>query len=344
MLVVGAVLIPHVALAPLHPADDGEGQAAVLTQGHRHRAAQARPGRLAGVGIGGAGGIVRDGDPSAPELDGADAGIVVGQRGGLGLAPAFAPVKGLAAVDAVSLPVAHKGHQVPRFQLHHVGVHMAVGAGHHHHPPALALVVRDAEGGGVPRQPVRRVGAQPVGKDPPSIAQHLDGLAAEGALLGEHRLIGPPGAAAVAAFLAADHGGVLHVVLPFLAVQLGGIHGPHRPVGAVKQRGVLFAAGGVPRNVHRGQPGGGIFGQQRADDVDISAALIAARKPAAQQAAVGQFHHGGSMGCGVAAGGQQGFHRAHLVVLIQGAVPGQAEQFGIGHRSIVLSSNRSCSH
>ena len=234
-------------------------------------------------------------------------------------------------MDAVSLAVAHESHQMARFQLHHVGVNVAVGLGHHDHPPGLALVVRDAEGGGVARQAVGRVGADPVGEDPPAVGQHLNGLAAEGALLGEHRLVGAPGTAAVKALLAADHRGELHIVLAGHPVQLGGVHGPDRAVRTVEKGRVLFAAGGVPRNVHRGQPGGGVLGQHRADDVDIGAALIGAGKPAAEQVAVRQFHHGGGVGRGPAAGGQQGFHRAHLVVLIQGAVPGQAGQFRISH-------------
>ena len=331
LLVVGAVLVAHKAFAPLHPADDGEGQAAVLGQGHRHRAAQAGPGRLAGVRVGGAGGVVGDGDAAAGQLGGADAGVVVGQRGGFRLRPGVAPVKGLAAVDAVGLAIAHKGHQMARLQLDDVGVDVAVRLGHHDHPPGLAAVVRDAEGGGVARQTLGRVGAQPVGEDPPAVGQDLDGLAAEGALFGEDGLVGAPGAAAVKALLATDHRGELHVVLAGHAVQLGGVHGPDRAVGPVEKGRVLLAAGGVARDIHRGQPGGGVLGQQGADDVDIGAALVGAGKPAAEQVAVGQLDHGGGVGGRPAAGGQQGFDGAHLVVLVQGAVPGQAGQFGISH-------------
>ena len=331
LLVVGLVLIAHVALAALHPADDGEGQAAVLRKRHRHRAAQAGPCSLAGHGVRGAGGVIGNGDAAALQLDRADAGVVVGQRGGCGHRPSLAPVKGLAAVDAVGLAVAHKGHQMPRLQLDDIGMDMAVAAGHHDHAPSFTLVVRDTEGGGVAGQTLGRVGAQPVGKDPAAVGQHLNGLAAEGAFLREHGGVVAPCFAAVGALLAAHHSGELHIVLTLYTVQLGGVHRPHGVVRAVEQRGVLLAAGGVAGDIHRLQPLGTVMRQHRADDVHICAALISTGEPAAEQVTVGQLHHGRCVGGGPAAGGQQGFQRAHLLVLVHGAVPSQAGQFCIGH-------------
>ena len=121
-------------------------------------------------------------------------------------------------MDAVGLAVAHKRHQMPRFQLNDIGMDMAVAAGHHDHAPSLALIVRNAEGGGVAGQTLGRVGAQPVGKDPAAVGQHLNGLAAEGAFLREHGGVSAPCLAAVGALLAAHHGGELHIVLALLAV------------------------------------------------------------------------------------------------------------------------------
>ena len=164
-------------------------------------------------------------------------------------------------MDAVGLAVAHKGHQMPRFQLDDIGVDVAVAAGHHDHAPSLALIVRDAEGGGVAGQTLGRVGAQPVGKDPAAVGQHLNGLAAEGAFLREHGGVVTPCFAAVGALLAAHHSGELHIVLTLYAVQLGGVHRPHGVVRAVEQRGVLLAAGWVAGDIHRLQPLGTVIRQ-----------------------------------------------------------------------------------
>ena len=220
---------------------------------------------------------------------------------------------------------------MPRLQLNDVGVDVAVAAGHHDHTPGFALIVRDAEGGGVAGKSLGRVGAQPVGKDPAAVGQHLNGLTAEGALFREHGGVSAPCLAAVGALLAAHHSGELHVVLALHAVQLCGVHGPHGVIRAVEQRGVLLAAGGVAGDIHRLQPLGAVVRQHRADDVHICAALISTGEPAAQQIAVRQLHHGGCVGGGPAAGGQQGLQRAHLLVLVHSAVPSQAGQFCIGH-------------
>ena len=230
-------------------------------------------------------------------------------------------------MDAVGFAVAHKGHQMPRLQLDDIGVDVAVAAGHHDHAPSFTLVVRDAEGGGVAGQTLGRVGAQPVGKDPAAVGQHLNGLAAEGAFLREHGGVVAPCSAAVGALLA----GELHIVLALYAVQLGGVHCPHGVVRAVEQRGILLASGGVAGDIHRLQPLGAVMRQHRADDVHVCAALIRTGEPAAEQVAIGQLHHSGCVGGGPAAGGQQGFQRAHLLVLVHSAVPSQAGQFCIGH-------------
>ena len=243
-------------------------------------------------------------------------------------------------MDAVGLAVAHESHQMARLKLYDVGMDMTIALRHHDHMPGLALVVRNAESSGVAGQALSRVGAEPVGEDPAAIAQHLNGLAAEGALLGEDRLIESPRFAAVGAFLAADDRCVLHIVLASLSVELCSIHGPHRVVRTVKQRGVLLAAGGVARDVHRRQPLGTILGQDRADDADVCAALISTGEPAAQQRAVGQLYHGRCLGGGIAAGGQQGFQRTHLFVFVDRAVPSQAGKFFICH-SVLQKINRS---
>ena len=331
LLVVGLVLVAHVAFAALHPADDREGQAAVLGQGYRHRAAQAGPCGFAGLRVQRAGGVVGDGDAAALQFQRADAGIVVGQRGGRGLRPCVAVVEGFAAVDAPRLAVAHEGHQMSRLQLDNIRVDVAVALGHHDHPPRLALVIRNAERRGVAGKAIDRIGAEPVCEDPAPVGQDLDGLTAEGAFFGEDGGVVAPRLAAVGGFLAADDGGVLHVVLAGLPIQLGGVHRPDGVVGAVKQRGVLLAAGGVFGNIHRGQPRRAVVRQAGADDVNIGAALIRTGKPAAQQVAVGQLYHGGGVGGGKTAGGQQRLQRAHLFVLIDRAVPRQAGQFYIGH-------------
>ena len=135
--------------------------------------------------------VVGDCNAAALQFKGADAGIVVGQRSSHRLAPRLAPVEGLAAVDAVGLAVAHESHQMARLKLYDIGMDMTIALRHHDHMPGLALVVRNAESSGVAGQALSRVGAEPVGEDPAAIAQHLNGLAAESALLGEDRLIGP---------------------------------------------------------------------------------------------------------------------------------------------------------
>ncbi len=245
LLVVGFVLVSHEALAPLHPADHREALAAVLGQCHSHRAAQSRPGCLSRLRVGGTGGIVGNGDPSALQLQGADAGIVVGQRRSLRLRPGLAPVKGLAAVDPVGLAVPHEGHQMSRLQLDHIGMNMAVALRHHHHMPALSLIIRDAEGGRIPGQAVHGIRAEPVGKDPSAVGQHLNGLPAEGALLRENRGVVAPGSAAVGALLTAHHGCILHIVLTLLPIELGGIHGPDRTVRSVEEGRILLTSGGI---------------------------------------------------------------------------------------------------
>ena len=211
--------------------------------------------------------------------------------------------------------------------------------GHIHLPPGFPLVVGDLEGGGVTGEALGGVGAQPVGKNPPAVGQHLDGLAAEGALPGEDGLVGPPGQSAVGALLEADLGGELHVVLPRLAVPLGGVHGPDGAIRAVEEGGVLLAALRVAGDVHGLRPAVRPLGQAGADDVDVGAALIGAGKPAAQQVPVRELQRGGGVAGGVDAGGDDGLHGAHLQVLIENAVGGQSGQNRIAHTIISLSQN-----
>ena len=331
LLVVGLVLVADVAFAPLHPADHGEGQAAVLGQGHGYGAPQAGPCALAAHILGDAGGVVGDGNAAGLGADGADGRIVVGQHRGLGLGPAVAPVKGLAAIDEVRLPAAHEGNQVSIVQLHHGGMNSAIGLGHHDHPPSFALIVGDAEGGGVAGKAVHRVGANPVAVDPASVFQHLNGLPGEGALLGEDGLVVAPGLAAVEGLLAAHLSGVLHIVLAGDAAQLGGVHTPDGAVGAKEQGRVLLRTGGVARDIHRLLPLVRPLGQAGADDVDIGVALKGAGKPAAQQVAVRQLHHSGAMAGAPGAGGDDGFHGAHLRVVVDLTIHGQPGQCRIVH-------------
>ena len=103
--------------SPLHIADHGECEAAVLGQRHGYGAAQARPGSDARRGTGRAGGIVGDGNSSALQLHRADAGVIVGQNRGNRLGPGVAVVQGLAAVDIVRRAASHEGCQVTRLQL-----------------------------------------------------------------------------------------------------------------------------------------------------------------------------------------------------------------------------------
>ena len=169
LFIVGLVLVAHVALAALHPTDDREGHTAVLGQGYGHRATQPRPRGLAGLRVRRAGGVVGDGDAAALQFQRADARIVIGQRRGRGFCPGIAIVERLAAVDTPGLTVAHECHQMPRFQLHNIGVDMAVALGHHDYSPGLALIVRNTERRGVARQTIDRISAKPVGENPAAI-------------------------------------------------------------------------------------------------------------------------------------------------------------------------------
>ena len=49
-----------------------------------------------------------------------------------------------------------------------------------------------------------KMNAKPVGEDPASVGEYLDGLAAERSLFGKYRLVRTPGSSAVRALLAAD--------------------------------------------------------------------------------------------------------------------------------------------
>ena len=218
-----------------------------------------------------------------------------------------------------------------RLQLHYVGVDMAVAFRHHHLAPGFSLIVGDPKGGGIAGETVRGIGADPVGEDPAAVGKHLDRLAAEGSLLRENRFIGAPGHAAVGAFLAADHGGELHVVFARLPVQLSRVHGPYGVVRTVKKRRVLLAAGRIAGNLHRRKPCGCALGKAGADDVDVGAAFIGACEPAAQQIAVGKLRHGGSVGGGIAACRKQRFQSSHFFVFVDGSVPGQTGKLWIRH-------------
>ena len=238
LLIIGFVFVADETFASFHPPDDGEGLAPVLRQCNRHRAAKTGPCSLSGYGIRRAGGVVGDGNASAGQFGGADAGIVVGQRCGNRLAPGIAIVKRFAAVNPVCFPVSHESHQVSRLQLYHIGMYMTVALRHHHQFPGFSLVVGDAESAGIAGQSVGGIRAKPVAKDPASVGKDLNRLAAEG------------------------HCGELHIVFPFLAVQLGGVHGPYRIIRTVEERRILFASGGISGDVHRRKPCGSVLGKQ----------------------------------------------------------------------------------
>ena len=159
----------------------------------------------------------------------------------------------------------------------------------------------------------------------------MDGLAAERALLREYHIIGPPGAAAVGTALAAHHRGELHVVLPFHAVQLGCIHGPHLAAGGKEQRGILLAAMGIAGNQHRLAPPAAALFQAGADHADVGAALVGAGKPRAQKIAVFKLQQGRGMSGCVGAWGQHRLHGSHRGVFIHGAVRRQPGQHRIFH-------------
>ena len=216
-------------------------------------------------------------------------------------------------------------------QLHHGGMNSAIGLGHHDHAPGFALIVGDAEGGGVTGKAVHRVGADPVAVDPAAVFQNLNGLTGEGALLGEDGLVVAPGFAAVEGLLAANLRGVLHIVLAGDAAQLGGVHTPHGAVGADHQGRVLLGTGGVAGDIHRLLPFVRPLGQAGADDMNIGVALKGAGKPAAQQVAVRQLHHSGAVAGAPGAGRDDGFYGAHFRVAIDLTIHGQPGQYRIVH-------------
>ena len=65
--------------------------------------------------------------------------------------------------------------------------------------------------------------------------------------------------------------------------------------------------------------------------IQIGITLVGTGKPAAEQIAIWQLCHGRAMSCGEAAGGDQGFQNAHLIILIDGSVPGKMGKLRIWH-------------
>ena len=82
LTVVKAVFLTGKAFSRFHMTNQRKCPAVVLGKGHRYRAAKAGPGRLVLSGLRGAGRVAGNGQTSARQLNGTDAGIVVGKRSG----------------------------------------------------------------------------------------------------------------------------------------------------------------------------------------------------------------------------------------------------------------------
>lgn len=141
LTVAGPVTFAREALTPLQITDQGESQAAVLTERDSNRTAQPRPGGRSRLRTGRAGRIVGDGDAPALQLQCADGGIVVGQRGRNGDGPGVPVIRGFAAVNAVRLTAAHEGGQMTAVKFDYVGMNPAAALGQIHLMPGFSQII-----------------------------------------------------------------------------------------------------------------------------------------------------------------------------------------------------------
>ena len=141
LTVAGSVSFACEALAPLQITDQGERQAAVLTERDSNRTAQPRPGGRSRLSTGRAGRIVGDGDAPALQLQCADGGIVVGQRGRNGDGPGVPVIRGFASVNAVRLTAAHEGGQMTVVKFDHIGMDSAAALGQICLMPGFPLII-----------------------------------------------------------------------------------------------------------------------------------------------------------------------------------------------------------
>ena len=219
------------------------------------------------------------------------------------------------------------------FQFHQRRVDASVALRHVDDSPGLTFVVRDAERRGVSRKTVLGIAADPGAHDPAAVGEYLDGLAAEGPLLREQHFRLLPGPSEVPGGLAPDDGGVLHVVLAFHPVQLGGVEGPYLAVGVLEKAGVLLAALRVVGHPDGRLPPAASLGEPGADYADVGVSLKGAGEPHAQQVAVLSLQEPRAVGGVETAGGQECLQRAEILVLIDDAVRHQLLQRRIIHFS-----------
>src|SRR5699024_10486906 len=131
----------------------------------------------------------------------------------------------------------------------------------------------------------------PLRVGPFSVAEDLDGLAAEGSLAVEEHLRLRPADPTVRGPDHLDHRRVLKVeglMHTGLARQLGRVDEPDRTVEGFEEPRVLVRPDLIIRDTLRGRPRSGVRVESRDEDIDIPIAFIAATEPGGQQAAVAQ--------------------------------------------------------